>query len=156
MEGIRILFFYPLDPDKTPSAPAPIIARAPCCSISRIPASCATARYRSRDWILQPEEWYELEGFYKGVCFPCGKVVIDGTLFVYYGGADKYVGLATCPLQELLDYLLAALLMGCVEIDALRGTRKKDCVSLRGALFATKQSQRATGRRLLRREASSQ
>lgn len=62
--------------------------------------------YRSRDWLLQPEEWYELEGFYPGVCFPCGKVVIGDTLFVYYGGADKYVGLATCKLQALLDYLL--------------------------------------------------
>jgi predicted GH43/DUF377 family glycosyl hydrolase len=62
--------------------------------------------YRTRDWLLQPEAWYELEGLYPGVCFPCGKVVIDHTLFVYYGGADKYVGLATCPLAELLDYLL--------------------------------------------------
>ena len=60
---------------------------------------------RTRDWILQPEESYETEGLYPGVCFPCGKVVINGTLFVYYGGADKYVGLATCPLDELLDYL---------------------------------------------------
>jgi predicted GH43/DUF377 family glycosyl hydrolase len=32
--------------------------------------------------------------------------VIDGTLFVYYGGADKYVGVATCDFQELLDELL--------------------------------------------------
>jgi len=29
-------------------------------------------------------------------------------LYVYYGGADKYVCVATCPLQELLDYLLSA------------------------------------------------
>jgi predicted GH43/DUF377 family glycosyl hydrolase len=64
-------------------------------------------RYRGRDWILQPEQTYELEGYYPGVCFPCGKVVIDGTLFVYYGGADKYIGLATCPLAELLEYLLS-------------------------------------------------
>lgn len=63
-------------------------------------------RYRSRDWLLQPEEKYELEGPYNGVVFPCGSVVIDGTLFVYYGGADKYVGLATCRLDALLDYLL--------------------------------------------------
>jgi predicted GH43/DUF377 family glycosyl hydrolase len=62
-------------------------------------------RYRSRDWLLQPETWYELEGYYPGVCFPCGKVVIDDTLFVYYGGADKYVGLATCSMTELLAYL---------------------------------------------------
>jgi len=64
-------------------------------------------RYRSRDWLLQPEEDYELQGFYPGVCFPCGKIVIGETLFVYYGGADKYVGLATCNLADLLDYLLS-------------------------------------------------
>lgn len=69
-------------------------------------------RYRSRDWLLQPEEWYEKEGFYPGVCFPCGKVVIGDTLFVYYGGADKYIGLATCRLQDLLDYLLTCPWIG--------------------------------------------
>ncbi len=62
---------------------------------------------RTRDWILQPEEDYELQGFYPGVCFPCGSVVLNGTLFVYYGGADKYVGVATCPLDALLDDMLA-------------------------------------------------
>jgi len=62
--------------------------------------------YRSRDWLMQPETDYEIEGFYRGVCFPCGKVVIEGTLFVYYGAADKYCALATCPLADLLDYLL--------------------------------------------------
>jgi beta-1,2-mannobiose phosphorylase / 1,2-beta-oligomannan phosphorylase len=67
----------------------------------------SVVRYRTREWILQPEQAFELEGFYPGVCFPCGKVVIDGTLFVYYGGADKYVGLATCKLESLLSYLEA-------------------------------------------------
>ncbi len=62
--------------------------------------------HRTPDWLIQPEEDYELEGYYNGVIFPCGKVVIDGTLFVYYGGADKYVGLATCELQALLEHLL--------------------------------------------------
>lgn len=65
----------------------------------------SVVRCRSYDWLLQPEEPYELEGFYPGVCFPCGKVVIGDSLYVYYGGADKYVGLATCNLEELLDYL---------------------------------------------------
>lgn len=63
--------------------------------------------YRSRDWLLQPEEWYETQGFYPGLCFPCGKVILGDTLFVYYGGADKYVGLATCKLDDLFDYLLS-------------------------------------------------
>ena len=62
--------------------------------------------HRSSDWLMQPEESYELEGHYNGVIFPCGKVVIDDRLFVYYGGADKYIGLATCSLKELLEYLL--------------------------------------------------
>ncbi|MCC7492334.1 MAG: hypothetical protein IT204_08320 [Fimbriimonadaceae bacterium] len=59
-------------------------------------------RYRAHDWLLQPEHPYELQGYYPGVCFPCGKVILDGQLFVYYGGADKYVGLATCRLDDLL------------------------------------------------------
>lgn len=63
--------------------------------------------HRTKDWIMQPEADYEIDGFYRGCVFPCGKVVIDGTLFVYYGAADKYIGAATCPLQELTDYLLS-------------------------------------------------
>ena len=47
-------------------------------------------RYRTRDWIMQPEEDYELQGFYPGAIFPCGKVVIDGKLFVYYGSGDAF------------------------------------------------------------------
>lgn len=61
--------------------------------------------HRSPDWLLQPEEKFELEGYYPGVVFPCGNVVIDDTLFVYYGGADKYCGLATCSMSELVDAL---------------------------------------------------
>mgnify|MGYP006285449077 FL=1 len=63
--------------------------------------------HRTKDWIMQPEADYEIDGFYQGCVFPCGKVVIDETLFVYYGAADKYVALATCKLEELLDYLLS-------------------------------------------------
>lgn len=63
--------------------------------------------HRTRDWIIQPEAEYELDGYYQGCVFPCGKVVIEGTLFVYYGAADKYVAVATCRLQDLLAYLLS-------------------------------------------------
>ena len=57
--------------------------------------------------ILEPEEKYEMEGLYAGCVFPTGNVVVDGTLFVYYGAADKFVGVATCKLEELVDYLLS-------------------------------------------------
>ena len=60
---------------------------------------------RSPEPIYEPNAWYETEGIYKGITFPCGNVVIDGTLFVYYGGADQYCGVATCALADLLAYL---------------------------------------------------
>ena len=62
-------------------------------------------RHRTPDWLLQPEASYEIEGFYRGCCFPCGTVVLKETLFVYYGGADKYCCLATCHFEQLLERL---------------------------------------------------
>ena len=56
--------------------------------------------------ILEPDLSYETDGCYAGCVFPTGNVVVDGTLYVYYGAADKYVGVATCLLDELLDALL--------------------------------------------------
>lgn len=61
--------------------------------------------HRSTEPILEPELAFENQGIYNGICFPCGNVVIDGTFFVYYGGADQYVGVASCALRKLLDYL---------------------------------------------------
>ncbi|MGQ0645284.1 MAG: glycosidase [Elusimicrobiota bacterium] len=56
--------------------------------------------------ILEPEHDYETKGVMNcGVVFPTGNVVIGDTLFVYYGGADKYIGVATAPLGELVDYV---------------------------------------------------
>jgi predicted GH43/DUF377 family glycosyl hydrolase len=66
-------------------------------------------RHRTPEPILVPElpwECDEQAPYPHSICFPCGKVVIDGTLFVYYGASDKYVGLATCKLAELVDYLI--------------------------------------------------
>ena len=62
-------------------------------------------RYRSEGWIMEPAADYELNGYYKGVVFPCGKVVKDNRLFVYYGGGDKVVGVATCDFSDLMTYL---------------------------------------------------
>jgi predicted GH43/DUF377 family glycosyl hydrolase len=61
--------------------------------------------HRTPDWLMQPEADYEIDGYYRGVCFPCGAVVRDGTLFVYYGAGDKYCALATCDFGALLDHL---------------------------------------------------
>lgn len=61
---------------------------------------------RTKDYIMEPEHDYEIDGFYKGCVFPTGNVVVDGTLYVYYGGADRFVGVATAPFEELVDYVL--------------------------------------------------
>jgi beta-1,2-mannobiose phosphorylase / 1,2-beta-oligomannan phosphorylase len=65
-----------------------------------------TILHRTPDWIMEPTEAYETAGLYNGVVFPCGAVVIDDTLFVYFGCGDKHVGLATCSLDSLVDHLL--------------------------------------------------
>jgi len=55
--------------------------------------------------ILEPDEHYENEGLKAGVVYVCGAVIKDETLFVYYGGADTTVAVATAPLKEFLDQL---------------------------------------------------
>ncbi|HOK35490.1 MAG TPA: glycosidase [Candidatus Pacearchaeota archaeon] len=59
--------------------------------------------YRSKGWILEPQEPYEKEGVVPNVVFTCGAVVIGDTLFVYYGAADTVIGVATCSLKALLS-----------------------------------------------------
>ena len=59
--------------------------------------------YRPQFPILTPDKWYENEGFKAGVAYPCGAVVKDNQLFVYYGGADTVICVATTPLDEFLQ-----------------------------------------------------
>ena len=58
---------------------------------------------RTKDFIMEPDQSFELEGLYDGCVFPTGTVVKDGTLYVYYGCADKYIGLATANFEQLLE-----------------------------------------------------
>ncbi len=60
---------------------------------------------RTKNYIMEPEFDYETNGLYNGCVFPTGAVVADGTLYVYYGTADKYIALATADFNELIDYL---------------------------------------------------
>jgi beta-1,2-mannobiose phosphorylase / 1,2-beta-oligomannan phosphorylase len=55
---------------------------------------------------MEPEYDYEMDGPYKGCVFPTGNVIVNDTLYVYYGAADKYVGVATTDVNELLDYII--------------------------------------------------
>jgi beta-1,2-mannobiose phosphorylase / 1,2-beta-oligomannan phosphorylase len=58
--------------------------------------------------ILEPEEKYENEGFKSGVVYVCGAVIKDKTLFVYYGGADTFVAVASSPLKEFVELLISS------------------------------------------------
>jgi len=57
-------------------------------------------------FIMEPECDYELSGFYDGCVFPTGNVIVNDTLYVYYGASDKYCCVATCSVEDLLAYLI--------------------------------------------------
>ena len=61
--------------------------------------------HRSDRPFIEPTEWYENVGHKAGVAYPCGAVVKDGKLIVYYGGADTVVCAATTELDAFLSYL---------------------------------------------------
>jgi len=61
---------------------------------------------RTKDFLMEPEFPYETDGFYNGCVFPTGSVLRGNTLYIYYGGADKYCCLATCFMRELLDHMM--------------------------------------------------
>jgi predicted GH43/DUF377 family glycosyl hydrolase len=58
---------------------------------------------RSYSPLFEPETSYEKEGEVANVVFPCGNVVIDGKLFIYYGAADKVIGVASIKIDQLLS-----------------------------------------------------
>lgn len=58
--------------------------------------------WRSKEPVLEPEEKYELEGVVPNVVYTCGAVLIGDTVFLYYGGADTVICVATASLSELL------------------------------------------------------
>ena len=58
--------------------------------------------YRQSEPILEPElDWEKYEGYVPNVVFSCGQVVMGDELYVYYGGADTYTGLATCKMSDI-------------------------------------------------------
>jgi len=58
--------------------------------------------YRSSRPLVEPNEYYENHGFKGGVIYSCGAGVVGDQLFVYYGGADMVVCVATAHLERFL------------------------------------------------------
>lgn len=61
---------------------------------------------RPKDFIFEPQELWELRGDVPNVVFSCANPVVGDTVYVYYAGGDHAIGLATCPLTELIDFAL--------------------------------------------------
>jgi len=55
--------------------------------------------------VLYAETDYETQGFYPNVVFSCGAFLQDGEVHMYYGAADRVMGLAKARLDELLSAL---------------------------------------------------
>jgi len=61
--------------------------------------------HRAAAPVLSPDAPYENHGK-PGIVYSCGAVVRGDMLFVYYGGADKVVCVATAPIKPFLDALV--------------------------------------------------
>lgn len=55
--------------------------------------------------LFEPHAEYEHKGFVNNVVFPCGLVIRGNTAYMYYGGADTVVGVATMKMSALLKML---------------------------------------------------
>lgn len=56
--------------------------------------------------LFKPDNVWELKGYVNNVCFPTGTVLIDDTLYIYYGAADEQIACASVSLSALIDELL--------------------------------------------------
>ena len=62
--------------------------------------------YRSLQPVLEPDADYENNGFKSGVVYVCGAIIKEDKIFVYYGGADKVVCVASASLKDFLQPLV--------------------------------------------------
>ncbi|MBU0457762.1 MAG: hypothetical protein ABH824_04190 [Nanoarchaeota archaeon] len=58
---------------------------------------------RTDNPLFEPETKYEKKGIVDNVVFPCGAVAIRDKIYIYYGGADQVIGVATIPIKKLLN-----------------------------------------------------
>ena len=59
------------------------------------------------EWILQPEEQYEITGYVHNVVFCCGAVPEkDGSIKIYWGGADSVMCVGTANTEQLVNHCL--------------------------------------------------
>jgi beta-1,2-mannobiose phosphorylase / 1,2-beta-oligomannan phosphorylase len=55
--------------------------------------------------LFEPHAEYEHKGLVPNVVFPCGMTVRNGTAYIYYGGGDSVIGVATIKVKSLMKML---------------------------------------------------
>jgi len=61
----------------------------------------------SDEWILQPEDVWEVTGYVPNVVFTCGAIEDDdGTIKIYWGGADSVMCAGVAKTDDLIDLCL--------------------------------------------------
>ena len=67
-------------------------------------ANPATVLSVADDWILSPEDSWELTGYVHNVVFSCGAIAEDdGTVKIYWGGADTVMCVGTAQISDLVQ-----------------------------------------------------
>ena len=61
--------------------------------------------HRSLEPVLEPDQYYENNGFKAGVIYVSGAMIKDDKLLVYYGASDSYIGVAYANIEEFLNKL---------------------------------------------------
>lgn len=58
-------------------------------------------------WVLQPEDPWEVTGYVHNVVFTCGAVAEkDGSVKIYWGGADTVMCVGVAEINDLIDLCL--------------------------------------------------
>ncbi|TVQ90171.1 MAG: glycosylase [Bacteroidetes bacterium] len=67
----------------------------------------AKVKYRCGNYLLTPQEQYEVSGFVPNVIFPCQNIydAETGRIAIYYGAADTFTALAFCHVDEVVQYI---------------------------------------------------
>ena len=59
---------------------------------------------RPKNFFMQPEEIWEQKGDVPNVVFSCANPLVKDTVYLYYAGADRMIGLATAKFDDVIDY----------------------------------------------------
>lgn len=60
---------------------------------------------RPAGFCMEPEEPWEHVGDVPHVVFSCATLQVGDALWIYYGGADRSIGQASCPMDEVAAFL---------------------------------------------------